>query len=200
LPNSIKARGKSLIAFKGKEHPEVPKTDWIFFTSKNAVRFFFKAHSIPKNTRVACAGIGTAKVLAGFVQNIEFIGDQVDIQKIGSAFSELVGNDTCLFPISDISRRTIQHYFKNPENAIDFIVYATEGIDNVPKADEEILVFTSPSNVDQYFKFHRIDAHQKVIAMGSSTGKALEEKDIREYWIPQLPGEFGVVDLLHQFI
>lgn len=178
----------------------MPKTDWVFFTSKNAVRFFFKAHSIPENCRVACAGIGTAKVLAGFVENIEFVGDQVDIQKIGKAFSERVGDATCLFPISNISKRTIQQYFQDQEKAIDFIVYATEGLDNVPKAEEEILIFTSPSNVDQYLKHHKVASNQKVVAMGSSTGNALEAKGVMEYRIPKLPGEFGVVDLLYQFI
>lgn len=181
-------------------HDFVPSTEWVFFTSKNAVRFFFKSQTLPEGTKVGCAGIGTRKILANFVDEIHFTGDHVDIQKVGSEFADIVGDATCLFPISNISRRTIQAYFENQNKAIDFIVYNTEGVKEVSEAKEDILVFTSPSNVDQYFSKHGLKPYQKVIAMGSSTGIALQKNGVSKYLLPQLPGEFGIVDLLHSLI
>ena len=48
----------------------------------------------------------------------------------------------------------------------------------------EILLFTSPSNVQAFFKKNHVDTNQKVIAMGGATGKELKDFGVHKYKMP----------------
>jgi hydroxymethylbilane synthase len=72
--------------------------------------------------------------------------------------------------------------------------------DYLPIPEEEIegsgadvLVFTSPSNVDAYFAENLMDPGQKVIAIGKSTGKKFDEMGVK-YTLPFSPDEVGLAE------
>lgn len=117
---------------------------------------------------------------------------------MGKAFNSVLGNKKCVFPISNISKRTIQNYISNPQNAIDFIVYNTFEAQNFEIETPDILIFTSPSNVRSYCKKYPIQKHQKVIAMGPSTGRQLRKIGVRNHFIPKIPGELGLIDCIEK--
>jgi uroporphyrinogen-III synthase len=196
LPKSYDVKGFSLIDFNAVTVLGIPKSDWIFFTSKNAVRYFFKLNFDLKNTKIACVGKGTYKELIKHVDDVAFIGDAVNIIEIGKAFSAIVGNKTCVFPISSISKRTIQNQFKDQSKVSDLIVYSTdEQLDfEDPKAD--VLIFTSPSNARAYFNKIAWQPHQKIIVMGPTTGKQLLDLGVKNFLTPKLTGELGLIDLI----
>jgi hydroxymethylbilane synthase len=111
-------------------------------------------------------------------------------------FVKTIREGTCLFPISNISNRTVQKAFANQNQTSDIIVYSTQEKQklNIPQAD--ILIFTSPSNVRSYYSRYRADNQQQVIAIGPSTGVELEKNGIIDYHIPNTIGETGLIDLI----
>ncbi len=77
------AEGRSLIELSLLPFSEIPAADWVFFSSKNAVRFFFQHlqsggdfKSPPGWEKLKWAALGpaTAKALAEFVEKVDFVG------------------------------------------------------------------------------------------------------------------------------
>lgn len=174
----------------------MPESEWIFFTSKNSVKFFFQKKYALGNQKFACVGKGTYKELAKHIKVIDFVGDAVDVKEVGEAFSKLVGDKKCVFPVSNISKRTIQSYFENQDQVEDLVVYKTEERQELidPKAD--VLIFTSPSNARAYFSKLDWQPHQKVIVMGPTTAQQVKELGIEKYLLPKITGEMGLIDLI----
>ena len=199
LGKEVEIIGEALIAFKGIDFTEIPKSDWIFFTSRNSARFFFKKNPDISGRKIACVGSGTYQEVVKHVSKIDFVGNDVDVRKVGEAFAKEVGNGIALFPVSNITRRTIQQFFTNPLQALDFPTYETvEKIEfDIPFCD--VLVFTSPSSVRAYFTKYRLQEKQNVVAIGPTTGKELELHGVKNYSQPKITGELGLVDEVLKF-
>ena len=174
----------------------VPETKWIFFTSKNSVRFFFKQKIHLNNRKVACIGRGTHRELTKHVSEIDFIGDSVNINEVGKAFVKKVNDGTCLFPVSNISKRTIQKYFPNQEKTHDLVVYNTIEKNDFQDPKADVLIFTSPSNVRAYFSRFKLQEEQNVVSIGPTTEKELQQFGIKNYKLPKSTGELGLIDLI----
>jgi uroporphyrinogen-III synthase len=74
-----------------------------------------------------------------------------------------------------------------------FEVYATLKHSTEISEDTEVVVFTSPSNVEAYFEKNKWKATQQAVAMGDATGKALEKLKIKNYVKPQSFDDLGLV-------
>lgn len=185
--------GKSLIEFKQIRIKELPKTDWIFFSSKHAVRYFFNQKPDTGNARFACLGTGTSAELRAHGKRADFIGQSTDVRLVGKQFSSKIGNAKVLFPIARGSLKSIQMQIQKRENVFNLEVYATLKHSVEIPEDTEVLVFTSPSNVEAYFEKNKWKAHQQAIAMGDATGKALEKLKIKNYSKPQRFDDLGLV-------
>lgn len=107
-----------------------------------------------------------------------------------------VKDGSCLFPVSNISKRTIQQIFPDSSKVHDIIVYNTfeKSEFEDPKAD--ILIFTSPSNVRAYFSKLKLKKGQGVISIGPTTEKELKKHGVCNYKIPKSSGEMGLIDLI----
>jgi uroporphyrinogen-III synthase len=77
------AEGQSLVELSPSPFSEIPAADWVFFSSKNAVRFFFQplksggGFELPPDLEMAkwaALGPATAKALAEFVEQVDFVG------------------------------------------------------------------------------------------------------------------------------
>lgn len=185
--------GKSLIEFKQIRIKELPKTDWVFFSSKHAVRYFFNQNPELGNVKFGCIGTSTSAELRAFNKRADFIGQSTDIKLVGKQFSSKVGNAKVLFPIARGSMQSIQWQMVKRENVFNLEVYATLKHSVEVNPDHHILIFTSPSNVEAYFEKNKILPHQKIIAMGESTGKALEKVKIKHYSMPIRFDDLGLV-------
>lgn len=187
---------ESLISFESNPVKAVPESDWIFFTSKNSVRFFFKQKLNIGSRKVACVGRGTFRELVKHVKRINFIGDSVNVHEVGKSFVKVVKEETCLFPVSNISKRTIQKYFSNQSKISDLVVYNTHQKTRINDPRADVLIFTSPSNARAYFSKFVLINKQKVISIGPSTGSQLDELGILNYLTPKSTGELGLIDLI----
>jgi uroporphyrinogen-III synthase len=199
LPNALKRlgftiEGQSLIEFKQIRIKELPKTDWVFFSSKHAVRYFFKQDpKLEPHVKFGCIGTSTSAEMRAFGRRADFIGQSTDIKLVGKQFSSKVGSSKVLFPIARGSMQSIQWQMVKRDNVINLEVYATLKHSVEVSPEYELLIFTSPSNVEAYFEKNQTHPHQKYIAMGESTGKALEKLKIRNYTMPRSFDDLGLV-------
>jgi uroporphyrinogen-III synthase len=198
LPNALEKlgfviQGKSLIEFKQITIKFLPRTEWIFFSSKHAVRYFFNQKPEFGQVKFGCIGSSTSAELRAFGHRADFIGQSTDIKLVGKQFSSRVGTARVLFPIARGSMQSIQWQMVKRENVVNLEVYATLNISEEISPENEVIIFTSPSNVESYFEKNIWQDHQKAIAMGEATGKALEKLKIKKYSMPRSFDDLGLL-------
>ncbi|MGE0569191.1 MAG: hydroxymethylbilane synthase [Bacteroidia bacterium] len=203
LPNALKRLnfqidGQSLIEFKQITIKELPRAEWIFFSSKHAVKYFFNQKPEIGKVKFGCVGTATSKELRQRGYRADFIGQSNDTKLIGKQFAARVGNSKVLFPIAKESMQSIQQQIINQENVINLPVYATIKHSKVVNSDYSVIIFTSPSNVQAYFEKNKWQTHQKAVAMGDATGSALERLKIRHYVKPISFDDLGLFQAVLQ--
>lgn len=186
----MKVYGHSLIRFEPVLFDELPEADWIFFYSRKAVQFFFngleKARlQLPANVKLAAIGAGTATELP---RAADFVGNGKP-DEVAAAFLAKAMHKRVLFPHAEHSRKSVQQLLDDRITSIDLVVYRNEAKKdlNLPKA--EVLVFTSPLNVQAYFLTRKQEAAQIVVAIGQTTRRALEVFGILNVEVAVLPTE-----------
>ncbi len=168
--------------------------DWVFFSSKNAVEYFFQLDPLlPKKTKFGVMGSGSEDMLRRKGYFVDFTGDKIDTTEVASAFAELANGTVVLFPAAENSMRSVQSGLSADTKIVDLPVYETILEEDPEPSGAAVLVFTSPSNVEAYFTNNLLQPGQKVIAIGKSTGKKLEAAGI-EYTLPYSPDEVGLAE------
>jgi hydroxymethylbilane synthase len=164
-------QGIPFITTQRKALPKsIPATDWIFFSSGQAVKYFFQQRKGKPKAALAAIGRGTARALKEFGEPA-FVGADGSTHEVAKAFAAHIGEASVLFPISNASVRTVQLALK-PEQVHEVICYTTE---EAPKVvgTFDVVVFSSPSNVEAYFKHNAAKSYQKWIAFGATTAEKL---------------------------
>jgi len=189
--------GASLIEFKPVNFKIPNKPDWLFFYSKNGVRFFIEKVGLDyfKNVKIGVIGEGTATYLKTKNLIPDFIGTG-EPKETAWQFSKVVKRSNVLFLRAKTSRKSVQSLLNDSIEIRDLVVY-----ENVPKKNVEIglfdlLVFTSPMNVEAYFEDRQIVDNQQVIAIGETTGKALKKLNIQNFIIAKQPSEMGLAEAI----
>ena len=191
--NGYKVEGVSFIETKKIAVKDVKHTDWIFFASSNAVDHFFEQNpELKPKTKFGVIGKSTEQTLKKHNRNAAFVGSVADTKAVGKKFAKAAGEETVLFPQAKGGLRTIQQQFEDQSKLTDLAVYETTKKENAKMPDAEIIVFTSPSNVQSFFEKGKIIPTQKVIAIGKSTEKKLQEYGVEN---PLLPASFDEVGL-----
>lgn len=178
--NGYSVNGYALIDIKPVPFKSIPEAEWIFFSSKHAVKYFFKQAKAPAGVKFAAVGKGTAEELRKFGYRPDFIGYSTDTKLTGKQFSAQVKGGKVLFPQAKGSLRTIQQQFTNQSKVVNLIVYESidRGEEVIPESD--LIFFTSPSNVDAFFKKNKLSENQKIVAMGHATASALENYGVKK--------------------
>lgn len=168
--------------------------DWVFFSSKNAVEYFFQLGPLlPKRVKYGVMGAGSADMLRRKGYAVDYTGEGVDTVEVAAHFAEIANGMTIVFPSAENSLRSIQKGLSAETKIIDLPIYETILDSGIRETGAEILVFTSPSNVDAYFVDNLLQPDQKVIAIGKSTGKKLAEFGV-QYKLPYSPDETGLAE------
>jgi len=168
--------------------------DWVFFSSKNAVEYFFNLEPLlPKKTKFGVMGSGSEDMLRRKGHFVDYTGAGIDSADVAAEFAKLANGTNVLFPSADNSLRSIQQVLSSDTKIIDLPVYETILEHDAEPSGAEVLVFTSPSNVEAYFANNLIYPDQKVIAIGKSTGKKLDEIGVK-YTLPYSPDETGLAE------
>ncbi|WP_026904634.1 hydroxymethylbilane synthase [Pedobacter glucosidilyticus] len=168
--------------------------DWIFFSSKNGIEYFFKLNPVlPKDVKFGVAGRGSEDALRQLGKVPSFVGDNGDITEVADEFASVANGTHVLFPSAKDSLRTIQKALSQETQITNLTIYETILVDDVDQSFADVLVFTSPSNVEAYFVDNLLEPGQKIVAIGVSTGKKFDEMNV-PYILPSSPDEIGLAE------
>jgi uroporphyrinogen-III synthase len=195
-PENVQIYGESLVEFHLRPFSSVPACDWCFFSSRQAVRFFFLGLKnadlvLPKHLKIGVLGEGTAKALKTQTLAPDFLGNG-DPDTVGRAFAIVAEGQRVLFPRAAQSRESIQRSMSETVEIIDLVVYENTARTefDLPRAD--VLVFTSPLNAQAYFAKYLLQTDQQVLAIGQTTADALRSICGREIYIAESPSELAL--------
>lgn len=198
--HGINVEGRSLIRIFpiiNKLDPFILKyVDWIFFSSKNGIENFFKLEPrLSKRTKFAVIGRGSEEMLRQYGYAPAFSGEQlgIDMKGIADEFASIAAGKTVLIPRAKDSLETIQKSLGESTKIINLPVYQTRIETNVSKSNADVLIFTSPSNVEAYFADNLVEPGQQIICIGHSTGRKIKELGLA-YSLPYSPDEIGLAE------
>lgn len=199
-PNTdVHIHAESLIHFQAIPFNRVPDCEWIFFSSRNGVRFFFESLKkeniqLPAPILWGTLGDGTAQTLRAYGKVPDFAGNGHPVQ-VGTAFSVIAQGKRVLFPTALHSNRSIQAHLSAETIGTDLPVYSNipKTTFQIPKAD--VLLFTSPLNVSVYFD--AFPGHTRIpsVAIGESTYTALLHRAVSTIHIAPNPSEDALARL-----
>ncbi len=188
---------QSLIQITQIRFSYTPQTKWIFFTSKNAIDYFFAQNpDLPMAVKFGVISDASAKHLLKYDITADFIGKGIDLGNIAKEFREILQNDSVLFPQAIDSYQTIQKQLAFTNTCYNLYVYKTNIKTDFDIPYSDILIFTSPSNVTSYYNKYEPDPRQIVIAMGTTTKYKLNGYKVSNVLIPNSFDEEGLVDVL----
>jgi len=201
--HQIEIEGRSLI----RTFPSINKLDpfilrnidWVFFSSKNAIEYFFKLDPqlLPKKVKYGVLGRASEDALRLHGKKADFNGEEegIDTSDIAKEFAKQANGTHILFPSAKGSLKTIQKELSAETKIIELTVYETVSEENVQQSFAEVLIFTSPSNVDSYFAENLLEPDQKVICIGKTTGQKFDEMGVK-YTLPFSPDEMGLAEAI----
>jgi len=193
----VKIIDEPLIKITQVSFSYTPQTQWVFFSSKNAIKYFFAQNpDLSGNTKYAVISIASANYLKQFDKVASFVGEGVDLTVIAKKFRDVLQNDSVLFPQAMDSLQTIQKQLSFTNITYNLYTYKTVIKTDIDLPYADVVIFTSPSNVDSYFKKYRTDVRQLVIAMGYSTKHKLVGYGVKNVLTPNSFSEDGLLALL----
>jgi hydroxymethylbilane synthase len=158
-------------------------------TSLNLIR------SLSKKVKFGVLGRGSEDALRLHGKVADFNGEEegIDTKDIATEFAKLANGSNVLFPSAKGSLKTIQKALSDDTKIVELTVYETVSEDNVAQSFAEVLIFTSPSNVDSYFAENLLEPDQQVICIGKTTGQKFDEMGVK-YTLPFSPDEMGLAE------
>ena len=175
---------EALIELKSTPPDVLPDTDWVFFYSQNGVQFFFDAFKLvdPK-IKFGVIGEKTAERMNALGRKVNFAGHG-DPEQTARSFLKLAEGQRVVFARAANSKASVQQSLSDKIESIDLVLYLNEVKTTFDLPELDILVFTSPLNVQAYFSKYTIRKTQKFIAIGKTTAKALHQKGVDIVYIP----------------
>ena len=189
---------RSLIEFSPIEFEE-PRADWIFFYSRNGVKHFFKGGNYELYPYLwACLSEGTADELSHYVTDISFVGNGSP-DEVATAYKDLITPDkiTC-FIRAEHSLDSINKSIGN-DNDFSIPVYNNKPSQTIPSQPFDILIFTSPMNVDAWFNKRKYN-DERIISIGKTTAKHLQGYGIKDIITSNRPSEEAIAESLKHLL
>jgi hydroxymethylbilane synthase len=195
ISNRFQVFGESFIEVIPVAFKEFPPTDWIFFASRNSVKYFLENKpELKKNVKFGVMGKGTEDTLRSFGHTADFIGNHPDPAEIGKAFGNIAGNSSVLIPCAEGSMRSVKKQISEKTKVTELIVYKSIPFQKKTSPEAEVIIFTSPSNVEGFFNSNNLEKVQRVIAIGPVTAEKLRSYGVSDPVLPELPDENGLLE------
>lgn len=200
LPN-IKLSCESLIEFNSLSFAKIDwsQYDIVFFGSRNVVHFLLNNESIPSHLTIACAGVATEKQLVNKGYTVDFVSPTGDLKNASKTFAEFCGTKKVLFPHSSLSLKTFAQFLPK-ENITEIEIYETLEREVIVEDKPDLLIFTSPSNVNAFLNKHEIHSDQRIIAWGESTEKSIINHDLNVFKTLKTPTEEELLKVVKEII
>lgn len=150
------------------------KVEWVFFSSRNAVRFFF-VKELAGNVKYAAMGSATAAELSKHAE-VSFVGADYDTQKTAVEFAKVAGESSILFPTCSNSVRRVQHVL-SPSQVIEIVCYRSTRIET-SVGPHDAYVVLSPENARVILEDSSINRQAPFFVLGNPTALALSNGEI----------------------
>ncbi|MDX1912443.1 MAG: uroporphyrinogen-III synthase [Saprospiraceae bacterium] len=193
--------GQSFVTLTPIVFEEIPSCEWLFFSSQNAVRFFFQQiekSQIPvPDVKWAALGPSTARALEFHRHTAHFTGTgepRGTAQLFRRYAAKHPVSGPIVFPAARRSRQSVMTLLHLDFQCVHFDIYDNQPVPNPQQRTEQVLAFTSPMNAEAYFSQHVLLPGQKVAAIGGTTDRALQALGIRETAIAAEPNEYGLAE------
>jgi len=192
--------GISLLTFFSIPFNSLPKVDWLFFYSKNGVKYFFDQKNYPFNqsTSIAAMGPSTAKAIGRYGYQVAFTGKGTPT-KIANAFRDQVKGQKVAFLRASNSKKSIQTMLKGEIEVLDRVVYRNIPLTNCFLPPYDVLVFTSPANAQTYFKYNNSLAKQPIFSIGETTTTTLQNLGIQKVITAPNPTEIAIANVISAY-
>lgn len=191
---------ESLLKFEAIPFDNIPDIDWIFFYSKNGVKFFFEQSKkdLASSVKIGVMGAPTGRSIAAFRDlKLDFVG-KGGIDHIASTFQRKVEGKSVLFVKAKFSRSSIETRLTNVD-IHPLVVYDNSVRVDLPNfSSPDILIFTSPMNAEAYVDQFGIPTSTKVLAIGPTTSLALKKIGVESALIAEQPSEESLAKLLEK--
>lgn len=181
---------ESLLDFSVIESTGLPKHGWLFFYSQTGVDFFLKQHSLDEvsasSLKIAAFGPKTSLYLKDQGIQVDFIG--TGEANATSALFLLEDDLTSVcFIKGKNSKESLRALLEGIPKISTIDIYDNKGKQHMDIPLSDILVFTSPLNLETYYKHYPKKSSQKVVVIGTSTAMAALSTGIEEVHIPAQP-------------
>lgn len=174
-----------------------PVTNWIFFSSKNAIRYFFAQNpSISSDVKFGVISNSSKIELNKFDKKAAFIGEGTNLLEISKKFRDILQNESVLFPQAMDSLQTIQKQLAFTNIVYNLYTYKTIIKTELEIPYTDIVILTSPSNARAYLTKYKLDSRQIIIVMGTSTKYELMSYGIKNIIMPNEFSESGLIESL----
>ncbi|NNL92279.1 MAG: hypothetical protein HKO66_08615 [Saprospiraceae bacterium] len=149
-------------------------SDWIFFYSKNAINFYFESEVYDANFQYGVIGAGSSKAfhsLTGHEPN--FIG-KGNAEEVALFINEKLNTASFIFIKAKNSLSSIEKLLDESIEQTAVEIYDNKIINNIEVPKCNLLVFTSPLNVQAWFSNYKI-ADEVIFAIGKTTAEAIQK-------------------------
>lgn len=197
--STLKVIDQSLIDISPIKVSNIPETSWLFFYSKNGIKYFIEAAEDRqfswKHKKIGVMGTASNKaIIKARGKESDFIC-RTDLKESANNFHSLLGANSILFVRAKHSKKSIQNYISKNQ-VRELVIY-----NNTPKTELsippcDILVFTSPMNVNAYLNQYSISKGQTVIAIGQTTKKHLSQFVPNKVHMPSSASESDLAILI----
>lgn len=169
-------RGQSLLQFYELALPEAePVGDYYVFYSARAVQALYgRCPGAWQRYSRAVLGKAAEAALLVFGLDAQFVGTG-NPEESAKAFLQEARGKKIIFWQAQESRASFQKLLGKDIQAQSIAIYGSRAKGEIAAEKSGLLIFTSPKNARAYFAKQPLRPGQELIAIGSTTGAALEE-------------------------
>lgn len=180
----------SLIDFSIVYSSRLPAQGWLFFYSQTGVDFFLQQYNLDRlrsgNLKIAAFGPKTGQHLIDQGLRVNFIGTGVAQSTADNFLLKNKPSRVCLIK-GTTSKDSLRPLIENQTEVSSLIVYNNSGKKSLSLSPSDILVFTSPLNLETYYQHYPISLNQKVVVIGTSTAMSGLDLGLEEVYISRHP-------------
>lgn len=182
LLNNMKFKGvKNLALFEIKPIPsniDISKYDALVFTSKNAIYSLSSFNSSWQTIDSYAIAPKTAEVINKQAGRTVFIGEKSHGNEFAKELIPLLKNKKALYVRAKKTVSKLTEVLRSSDILIDeLIAYETvcSNKENIKINEDSIIVFSSPSSVECFFKKYEWKKSYKAVVIGNTTAKYMPE-------------------------
>lgn len=194
----------SLIKITSIEVAEIPKATWLFFYSKNGVKYFVqnarRLHSDLKPYKIGHIGQQTAKYAQQLNLKADFIGPG-DGQSCAEDFIPLLKpGDTLLFPCATNSQHSLRPFIPKTIRSVRLDVYSNQPKNKISLPNIDLAVLTSPLNASVFIENYKGESLPDLISIGKTTAKTIVKLSQQSPLITKEPNEESILMTIQSII